>query len=213
MRGAGQEQVGRALIGDDPAKNGRISIKGQPLLHSSPNQAVQSGIGFVAADRVAESVAAGLSVRENMFINPGAAGRGLFSPRHPMSEASESKALGADIGLSPNNPEAAIETLSGGNQQKVVMSRWMRIGPDVLVLEDPTAGVDVGAKADIYRLLSSALAKGHAVLLVSTDFEEVAAICHRALVFQSGRVVAEIQASDLSVESITRATSLAQKVQ
>ncbi len=213
LRGAGQEQVGRALIGDDPAKNGRISIKGQPLLHSSPNQAVQSGIGFVAADRVAESVAAGLSVRENMFINPGAAGRGLFSPRHPMSEASESKALGADIGLSPNNPEAAIETLSGGNQQKVVMSRWMRIGPDVLVLEDPTAGVDVGAKADIYRLLSSALAKGHAVLLVSTDFEEVAAICHRALVFQSGRVVAEIQASDLSVESITRATSLAQKVQ
>ena len=180
--------------------------------HSSPNQAVQSGVGFVAADLVAESVAAGLSVRENMFINPGAAGRGLFSPRHPLNEASESKALGADIGLSPNNPEAAIETLSGGNQQKVVMSRWMRIGPDVLVLEDPTAGVDVGAKADIYRLLSSALAKGHAVLLVSTDFEEVAAICHRALVFQGGRIVAEIDASDLSVESITRATSLANKV-
>jgi len=212
LRGAGQEQVGRALIGDDPAKQGNITIKGQALRHSSPNQAVQSGIGFVAADRVAESVAAGLSVRENMFINPGAAGRGLFSPRHPLNEAGESKTLGADIGLSPNNPEAAIETLSGGNQQKVVMSRWMRIGPDVLVLEDPTAGVDVGAKADIYRLLSSALAKGHAVLLVSTDFEEVAAICHRALVFQSGRIVAEINASDLSVESITRATSLANKV-
>ncbi len=212
LRGAGQEQVGRALIGDDPAKRGRVSIKGQALRHSSPNQAVQSGIGFVAADRVAESVAAGLSVRENMFINPSAAGRGLFSPRHPMNEANESKSLGADIGLSPNNPEAAIETLSGGNQQKVVMSRWMRIGPDVLVLEDPTAGVDVGAKADIYRLLSSALAKGHAVLLVSTDFEEVAAICHRALVFQGGCIVAEIDAGDLSVESITRATSLAHKV-
>jgi len=212
LRGAGQEQVGRALIGDDQAKRGRVTIKGNPLRHASPNQAVQSGIGFVAADRVAESVAAGLSVRENMFINPSAAGRGLFSPRHPLHEAGESKTLGADIGLSPNNPEAAIETLSGGNQQKVVMSRWMRIGPDVLVLEDPTAGVDVGAKADIYRLLRSALAKGNAVLLVSTDFEEVAAMCHRALVFQGGRIVAEIRDPDLSVESITRATSLAQKV-
>ena len=89
------------------------------------------------------------------------------------------------------------------------MSRWMRIGPDVLVLEDPTAGVDVGAKAEIYRLLGSALADGKAVLLVSTDFEEVAAICHRALVFQGGRIVAEIAGEDLSVESITRATSLA----
>jgi ribose transport system ATP-binding protein len=89
------------------------------------------------------------------------------------------------------------------------MSRWMRIGPDVLVLEDPTAGVDVGAKAEIYRLLSSALADGKGVLLVSTDFEEVSAICHRALVFQGGQIVAEISDQNLSVESITRATSMA----
>ena len=134
LRGAGQEQVGRALIGDDPAKRGRVSIKGQALRHSSPNQAVQSGIGFVAADRVAESVAAGLSVRENMFINPSAAGRGLFSPRHPMNEANESKSLGADIGLSPNNPEAAIETLSGGNQQKVLFGRMLLNMPNLLIL-------------------------------------------------------------------------------
>ena len=209
LRGAGQEQVGRALIGDDRAKAGQVLLRGEPLHNASPHQAVHSGIGFVAADRVAESVATGLSVRENMFINPGATGRGLFDARKPANEAMESKALGADVGLSPNNPEAAIETLSGGNQQKVVMSRWMRIGPDVLVLEDPTAGVDVGAKAEIYRLLGSALADGKAVLLVSTDFEEVAAICHRALVFQGGRIVAEIAGEDLSVESITRATSLA----
>jgi ribose transport system ATP-binding protein len=208
LRGAGQEQVGRVLIGDDRLKAGHITLRGEPLHHSSPHHAVHSGVGFVAADRVQESVAAGLSVRENMFINPGAALRRLFDGRRPADEAREARQLGGAIGLSPNNPEAAIETLSGGNQQKVVMSRWMRIGPEVLVLEDPTAGVDVGAKADIYRLLGSALAKGHAVLLVSTDFEEVAAICHRALVFQGGRIVAEIGTADLSVESITRATSL-----
>jgi len=209
LRGAGQEQVGRALIGDEIVNSGQILLHGKPLNHTSPSRAVRSGIGFVAADRVAESVASGLTVRENMFINPSAAGRHLLSVRHPTDEAAESKTLGADVGLSPNNPEAAIETLSGGNQQKVIMSRWMRIGPDVLVLEDPTAGVDVGAKAEIYRLLSSALADGKGVLLVSTDFEEVSAICHRALVFQGGQIVAEIAAQDLSVVSITRATSMA----
>ena len=84
----------------------------------------------------------------------------------------------------------------------------MRIGPDVLVLEDPTAGVDVGAKAEIYRLLAAALADGQAIILVSTDFEEVAAICHRALVFRGGRIVAELPAGGLSIAAITRATSL-----
>jgi ribose transport system ATP-binding protein len=113
-------------------------------------------------------------------------------PRRPADEATEARRFGQSVGLAPNNPEAPIETLSGGNQQKVVMSRWMRIGPQVLVLEDPTAGVDVGAKAEIYRLLSASLGKGQAVLLISTDFEEVAAICHRALVFRSGAIVADI---------------------
>lgn len=208
LRGAGQEAVGRALIGDAVAEAGAVSIHSRPLNRSTPTSAIRSGMGFVAADRVAESIAPGLSVRENMFINPGASGRGAFSLRRPADEASESKRLGADIGLSPNNPEAPIETLSGGNQQKVVMSRWMRIGPEILVLEDPTAGVDVGAKADIYRLLAASLATGQGVLLVSTDFEEVAAICHRALVFRNGMIVADIPTAELSIESITRAASL-----
>ena len=92
----------------------------------------------------------------------------------------------------PNSPDEFIEALSGGNQQKVVMARWMHIAPDVLILEDPTAGVDVGAKAEIYRLLAAELGRGQGILLVSTDFEEVAAICHRALVFRDGAIVDRI---------------------
>jgi ribose transport system ATP-binding protein len=88
------------------------------------------------------------------------------------------------------------------------MARWMRIGGSLLVLEDPTAGVDVGAKAEIYRLLSKAVQGGQAVLLISTDFEEVAAICHRALVFQDGSIVAELEEDELSVENLVRTTSL-----
>jgi ribose transport system ATP-binding protein len=213
LRGAGQEAVGRALIGDEWAASGNVSIQGRALDRSSPTSAIASGLGFVAADRVAESVAYGMSVRENMFINPKALGRELFTPRSPTDEAAESRRLGRDVGLSPNEPEVPIETLSGGNQQKVAMARWMRIAPQVLVLEDPTAGVDVGAKAEIYRLLGGLLAKGQGVLLVSTDFEEVAAICHRALVFRNGMIVATLTTAQLTVEALTRAASLSESTE
>jgi ribose transport system ATP-binding protein len=208
LRGAGQESVGRAMIGAEPLDAGRVLLGGAVLDSTAPPAAIGCGLGFVAADRVAESLAHGMNVRENMFINPRASGRGLLSWRRPAAEGAETAALGRAVGLSPNRPEMPIESLSGGNQQKVVLARWMRVGPDVLILEDPTAGVDVGAKAEIYRLLAAALAKGQALILVSTDFEEVAAICHRALVFRGGRIVSELAAAALSVEALTRATSL-----
>jgi len=208
LRGAGQEEVGRALIGVEPLTSGEVKLAAAPLDSSTPASAIDCGLGFVAADRLAESVAHGMSVRENVFLNPHASHRGLFSWRTPASEIAETASLGKTVGLSPNSPEAPIETLSGGNQQKVVLARWMRIGSEVLVLEDPTAGVDVGAKAEIYRLLGAALAKGQAIILISTDFEEVAAICHRALVFRGGSIVSELAANELSIEAITRATSL-----
>jgi ribose transport system ATP-binding protein len=170
---------------------------------------VKGGLGFVAADRLAESIAPGLSIRENMFANPLALGLGLFSWRKPSAEAAVCLETGQRIGLVPNAPDEFIESLSGGNQQKVVLARWMHIAPEVLILEDPTAGVDVGAKAEIYRMLAAELARGHAILLVSTDFEEVAAICHRALVFRDGMIVDELDAADLSTESLTLAASMA----
>ena len=103
----------------------------------------------------------------------------------------------------PAEPDLPIVNLSGGNQQKVVLARWL-VGPSrLLVLEEPTFGVDVGARAEIYRLLREALGEGRGVLLISSDFEEVAGLCHRALVFDRGRIVAEVPARDLSVERLT----------
>jgi ribose transport system ATP-binding protein len=209
LRGAGQEAVGRVLVGAVPRRGGEIRLDGGHPDLQAPPRAIRSGIGFVAADRIAESVAHGLNVRENMFINPRATGRGMFGWRQPQAEAAEAATLGRQVGLSPNNPAAPIETLSGGNQQKVVMARWMRIGGKVLILEDPTAGVDVGAKAEIYRLLAQAVGRGLSVILVSTDFEEVAAICHRALVFRNGRIVAELEGEALEPGNLLAAASLA----
>jgi len=107
--------------------------------------------------------------------------------------------------LRPNDPSLPIDWLSGGNQQKVVVGRWLHLEGRVYVFEDPTAGVDVGAKAEIYRLFDVALERGATILIVSTDFEEVAKVCHRALVFDRGRVVAECSGGTLSVENLLAA--------
>jgi ribose transport system ATP-binding protein len=209
LRGAGHEVISRTLIGAEPRSAGEIALRGRRLDNATVHKAVKGGIGFVAADRIAESVAPGLSIRENMFINPMALGLKPFAWRQPSAEAVACLESGRRIGLVPNAPDEFIESLSGGNQQKVVMARWIHVAPDVLILEDPTAGVDIGAKAEIYRLLATELARGQAILLVSTDFEEVAAICHRALVFRDGAIVDELDADRLSTESITLAASMA----
>ncbi len=99
------------------------------------------------------------------------------------------------------------ESLSGGNQQKVVVARWLATGRKLLIAEDPTAGVDVGAKAEIYRLIAEAVAAGLAVVVVSTDFEEVAHICHRVLVFNRGRIIAELSGAALTTEAVITAAS------
>ena len=159
LRGAGQEEIGRALYGAIP-HGGTIVLDDVVPDLSSPRAALRAGVGLVARDRTEESVAPSLSVRENAFINPGAAGRGLFSVRSPRAEARQALDLGVAIGLRPNDPDLPIEGLSGGNQQKVVVGRWLVTGRRLLVAEDPTAGVDVGAKAEIYRLIARAMEQG-----------------------------------------------------
>jgi len=156
---------------------------------------------------VRESVAPGLSIRENAYLNPSATGRKLLSFLRPQTEDGMAARLGREVGLSPNDPTLTIEALSGGNQQKVVVGRWLGSKRRLLITEDPTAGVDVGAKAEIYHLLYQALASGMGVLVVSTDFEEVAAICHRAIVFSRGLPVAELTGVELSTEGLIQAAS------
>ena len=207
LRGAGQEAIGRALFGAATITAGRASLDETAFRPLSPGHAIADGVGLLAGDRVGESLGMSLTIRENMFLNPGALGRRLLQPRAVGRECDEAQAAGARMGLRPNEPRRPVETLSGGNQQKVVLARWLAIARRVLVLEEPTAGVDVGAKAEIYGLLRDALAGGLAILVVSTDFEEVANICHRALVLSRGAVVAEIDGDALSVASLLAAAS------
>jgi ribose transport system ATP-binding protein len=209
LRGSGQDAVGHALFGLSPILSGQAVLgNGDTLMSHHPCSSIEKGICMVAGDRNADSIAQGLSVQENLFINPCLSGRGLMSFRFPGVELSEALSIGQTFDIRPNDPGAAIETLSGGNQQKVVMARWMSLSGSILILEDPTAGVDVGSKADIYALLAKALADGLAVLLISTDFEEIAALSHRACVFRDGHIVTELSQEELSVQSLLNAASL-----
>lgn len=206
LRGAGHEDIGRALFGV-LSHAGSVTLDGVVPDLRSAQTAMGSGIGLIARDRVAESVAPGMAIRENAFINPSATGRRMLSLLKPSREEGMARAIGKRVGLSPNDPTLAIEALSGGNQQKVVVGRWLDSGRRLLITEDPTAGVDVGAKAEIYHLLYQALASGMGVLVVSTDFEEIANICHRAIVFSRGLPVAELSGVELSTESLIQAAS------
>ena len=192
LRGAGQEEIGRALFGMRTIDSGRVDLLGAPLAVSSPQQAIAAGISLVAGDRLGESVVPTMSVRENLFINPLNIGKSLLLPYHSGDEIPAALARAEVFDIRPRNTELPISALSGGNQQKVVMARWMNVETPVLILEDPTAGVDVGARAEIYALLNQALERGIAVLVISADFEEIAHICNRALVFNRGKVTGEL---------------------
>ena len=192
LRGAGQEEIGRALFGMRTVDAGRVELLGSPLNVSSPMQAIAAGISLVAGDRLGESVVPTMSVRENLFINPFNIGKALLAPYLASEEVPAALRQAETFDIRPRHTEVPVSALSGGNQQKVVIARWMNIETPVLVLEDPTAGVDVGARAEIYALLNQALERGVAVLVISTDFEEIAHICNRALVFNRGRVSGEL---------------------
>jgi ribose transport system ATP-binding protein len=204
LRSAGHDVVGRMLAGVLPSRSGTIRLHGGKVTFHDPGDAIAAGVGFVSSKRGEESICAGLAVRENLFPNPPLAGIRVIG-----TAAERQRALQVidAFDVRPRSTERPIATLSGGNQQKVVIGRWLGIGRRVLVLEEPTIGVDVGAKSEIYRLLHDALSRDLAVVLVSSDFEEVAGLADRALVFSRGHVVGEVARADLSVERLTALAS------
>ncbi|MEL4887413.1 sugar ABC transporter ATP-binding protein [Pectobacterium betavasculorum] len=207
LRGAGQEEIGRLLFGLRQCDSGEIPFRDAPYHASSPQQAMAHGVSLVAGDRTNESLVMSMSVRENLFINPCASGHKLFSRYSRREEIGASWWKVQLFDVRPKNVNIDISALSGGNQQKVVMARWMHLGAPLLILEDPTAGVDVGARAEIYHLLNKSLAEGIAVLVISNDFEEIAHICNRALVFNRGNVVGELKNQQVSFANLLELAS------
>jgi ribose transport system ATP-binding protein len=143
-----------------------------------------------------------MNVRENLFLNPSNFRRQVLSFLTPGRESRDAAAILSRLDVRPRDPERDVTTLSGGNQQKVVLARLAGQDYRILVLEDPTMGVDVGAKAEIYKILGDGAAKGTACIVVSSDLDELAQICDRVLAFNGGRIVAEFDRDELTVEAL-----------
>jgi ribose transport system ATP-binding protein len=189
LLGSGIEVIGRALYGalGRPAAS-RISLDGKPYTPTDPIAAKAAGIGFVAAERKQEGIIPDLSVRENTtlpFLDRYRAGPGLSRAR----ERTDVRGWIAQLGIRTTGTEQALRFLSGGNQQKVCLARWMAEGMKLLVLEEPTRGVDVGARREIYAALRRLTQQGLALLVISSDAEEIAGLSDRMIVLERGRVV------------------------
>ncbi len=203
LRGAGHDLVGRGLFGEIELDEGRLRLEDADYVPSTPLWAGTCGIRFVTSRRREEGMASSLTVRENIYIDPRHKGRSHLNLVRPQAESADADRVLTQFAVRPHDPERVIATLSGGNQQKVILARAIEAEAKLLILEEPTFGVDVGAKADIYRLLVKVLDMGKAVILVSSDFEEVERIAHRALVFDRSRVAAELPRNAITVPRLT----------
>jgi ribose transport system ATP-binding protein len=198
--GSGRDELAMLLFGAADSSAGTVSLVGSGT-PSDPQDSIAMGMALVPAERKRYGSIASQSISQNITL---ARLRPLFR-RGKLSrsvEAAEVLSWVNRVELRPAAPERPFETLSGGNQQKAILARWLRTLPRVLVLDEPTQGVDVGAKSAIYALLMDAAAEGAALVVCSSEPEELAAICDRVIVLRNGRAVAELHGTALSPESI-----------
>jgi ribose transport system ATP-binding protein len=204
ITGSGRDEIAPAIFGGRD-RSGEIKVGGRVLPRMRPDLSMSLGMGLVPAERHANAAFMTANLRENItLVHPGLHLRAGFLRQR--SERSDVDVWLHRLDVRPRNTEFAMSDLSGGNQQKVVLCRWLRMEPKALVLDEPTQGVDVGAKADIHKLIDEAAAQGTGVLIVSTDHEELVRLCDRVLVLRRGRVADEISGIRLHSDIITAAT-------
>jgi len=202
LLGTGRTTLLRAIYGDLEPSSGRVLLGEKELSGHSPAEAIAAGVGYVPEDRKREAIFGDLSVRANLLL---ASTPEFFSPLGMAArrENTEARALITQFGIKAPGTANPISALSGGNQQKAVLARWLRRNPALLLLDEPTQGVDIGARADIYRIIRAAVEQGTAVLMVASDFDELARVCDRVLVLRHGRIVTEVKPPDLDHEHLT----------
>lgn len=201
LNGSGHHEIGQVLFGMMPLSSGSVTLNGDEYQPRDASDAINHGLAFVPSDRNAEGAALEMTLRENLYLNPTAKFFSYLSNRHEVRAATT---VLEDFDVRPPRPEAVFSTLSGGNAQKVVLARWISAGSQVVILNDPTAAVDIGARREIHKRLRAAAAQGAVVVVISSDMEEIEQVCDRAVVIRGGRVSADLSHSDINVAALTR---------
>jgi len=200
--GSGRTELARAIFGADPIAAGTILLDGRPIAPASPADARDLGIGLVPEDRKQQAILAMLPIRQNFslaaldlysnglgFMRPGREGAALADYRKAMS-------------IRMASPEQAIDGLSGGNQQKVVLARWLARDPKVLIVDEPTRGVDVGAKTEVHHILVQLASRGIAIMMISSELPEVLSVSDRIVTMRQGRITGEMPAVEATEEKL-----------
>jgi ribose transport system ATP-binding protein len=202
--GSGFEELPQILVGITPRREGTLTIgdKSYDLARQTPSRALRAGLALVPADRKRDGGVLTLSVSDNLMLPVlSRYQRGLFQRRRKMKL--DAAARLDDFQVQPKNPTLEYGSLSGGNQQKVLLAKWLQMKPRLLVLHEPTQGVDVGARAQIHTLIRDVAAEGMAVICASSDYDQVALLCDRVLIFADGQLKHELTGGDVTNERIT----------
>jgi len=202
LMGSGHQQIGSAIFGQDILLGGEILVRGKPVKIRGPKDAIRAGIAYVPAERKTE----GLVLNQSVAVNTMSA---YYSKTHPflLSPSRDREVTGRWIrSLSTKTPSAQtlVESLSGGNKQKVVLAKWLELEPDVLIMNEPTRGIDVGAKSEIYKILDGLVGEGKCVVLITSEMPELLAMADRIMVMFEGRVSGFLEAGEATQESVVQ---------
>jgi simple sugar transport system ATP-binding protein len=205
LLGSGRTEMALLLFGIDRADSGSLEINGKPVRMTSPRRAVALGLGFLPEDRKTQGIIPDLSLRENIILALQASKGWLRNiPRSEQSRLARQHI--AALGIATPDAERPIKLLSGGNQQKAILARWLAAHPKLLILDEPTRGIDVGAKAEIETLVASLCAQGMAIVFISSELDEVVRASHRVIVLRDRVKIAELQ--DAQIDAILHAIAV-----
>jgi ribose transport system ATP-binding protein len=200
--GSGRTEVARAIFGADRLDSGTIHVNGSPVSLRTPVQAVKAGIGLVPEDRKLHGVILDMPIRVNATMARLSAVVNALGFLRPGTERKIVTDLGSSLRLKASSIDAPVSSLSGGNQQKVVLAKWFHAGGDLIILDEPTRGVDVGAKTEIYGLIDRLAEEGKAVLIISSEHQELFGLCDRVLVMGQGEIRGELMPEDYAEERL-----------
>ena len=198
LLGSGRSELVRTIFGLGKMDRGEVFLHSQPIKIKNPGQAIQLGIGYITEDRHKEGLVLEKSIKDNVvmanlrkFANP----YGWMMPSLERRAAIQQK---ENLNIVTPSILRKVKYLSGGNQQKVVLGKWLEISPEVYILDEPTRGIDVGAKAEFFKIIKSLANQGAGIIFISSELQEIVSICHRVLVLRNGKFIAEFSGDQIN---------------
>ena len=202
--GSGRTETALAVIGAGPCQSIRVRLDGTELRIADPADALAKGIGILPESRKTEGLITQFSCKDNISINNYGKYLSRFGFIDGRREQDATQGVMKRVGVKARGTEAVVANLSGGNQQKVVIARWLNHHANILIFDEPTRGIDVGAKAEIYNLMREYTTRGFAIIMISSELPEVVGMCDRVAVFKSGKIVATLEAAAITSEEVMR---------